>query len=231
MATNVYKDTMGGLTIELPAATGSSGDPYLNGSIRGLLLTDSDGTNASVLTEFTSIVDVVVEAKIANGNSAVAVGDDIFYDSAETIKLNKDSTNGVFYGVALETVTSGSSDTIKVGLGSSRGGVGGASGVVEYAASGAIAIPTRNTTIVLTKAGVGAMTLAAPTALTHDGVTLTIISSTAQAHTLTNASPGFNGGGAASDVGTFGGAIGDNIVLVAHNAVWLVVSKTNVTLA
>ena len=76
------------------------------------------------------------------------------------------------------------------------------------------------------------MTIADPTATTHDGLTLTFISTTAQAHTLSNAAgSGFNAGGAASDIGTFGGAIGDNIVITAYQGKWLVVSKTNVTLA
>jgi hypothetical protein len=99
-------------------------------------------------------------------------------------------------------------------------------------ANGAISIPTANTTYYITKAGVAAMTLADPTATTHDGLTLTFISTTAQAHTLSNAAgSGFNAGGAASDIGTFGGAIGDGITLTAYGGKWLVVSKTNVTLA
>lgn len=99
-------------------------------------------------------------------------------------------------------------------------------------ANGAVAVPTGNTTFVVTKAGVAAMTLVDPTATTHDGVRLTFISATAQAHTLSNAAgSGFNAGGAASDVGTFGGAIGDNIVVEAYQGKWYVISKTNVTLA
>src|SRR5581483_4949515 len=91
---------------------------------------------------------------------------------------------------------------------------------------GAIAIPTKSTTFVITKAGVAAMTLADPTAGTHDGVRLTFLSTTANAHTLSNAAgSGFNAGGAASDVGTFGGAKGDNIVVEAYNGAWYVVSK------
>jgi hypothetical protein len=106
-------------------------------------------------------------------------------------------------------------------------------GFKAYSASGAIDI--KEGTAVLTKAGVGVMTLAAPTAGApaaggDDGKVLRVISATAQAHTLTQSSDGFNAGGSGSDVGTFGGAIGDGIVLVAYNAKWLVVSKTNVTL-
>ena len=104
--------------------------------------------------------------------------------------------------------------------------------LLALSANGAVSIPTANTTYYITKAGVAAMTLVDPTATTHDGLTLTFISTTAQAHTLSNAAgSGFNAGGAASDIGTFGGAIGDNIVITAYQGKWLVVSKTNVTLA
>ncbi len=103
-------------------------------------------------------------------------------------------------------------------------------GVVELgAANGAIA--TVNGTVMLTKAGVAAMTLAAPTAGVDDGKILRIVAATANAHTVTQASPGFNSAGGSGDVGTFGGAIGDNLVVLAYNGVWHVVSKVNVTIA
>ena len=76
------------------------------------------------------------------------------------------------------------------------------------------------------------MTIADPTATTHDGVRLTFISATAQAHSLDNsAGSGFNGAGSGGDVGTFGGAIGDGITILAYQGVWLIVASTNVTLA
>lgn len=98
-------------------------------------------------------------------------------------------------------------------------------------ADGAIAVPSRDTTYIITKAGVAAMTIVDPTATTHDGLTLTFIAGTANAHTLDNsAGSGFNAAGAGSDVGTFGGAKGDNIVIVAYGGDWFVKSKVNVTL-
>lgn len=106
-----------------------------------------------------------------------------------------------------------------------------------YGAAGAAisangAISQKQGTVVITKAGVAALTIADPTATTDDFKVLRIISVTANAHTLDNsAGSGFNGGGAASDVGTFGGAKGDNIVLMAYQGVWYVISKVNVTLA
>jgi hypothetical protein len=93
------------------------------------------------------------------------------------------------------------------------------------------AIPIRHGVTVLTKAGVGVMTLVDPTSGIHDGVEMTIISSTAQAHTVSNAAgSGFNAGGAATDVGTFGGAIGDGFQIVAYGGKWLVKVLRNVTL-
>lgn len=96
------------------------------------------------------------------------------------------------------------------------------------AANGAIAATSG--VVMLTKAGVAAMTLAAPTAGTDDGKVLMMVAATANAHTVTQTTPGFNNGGTASDVATFGGAIGDNLVVVAYNGRWHVVSLRNVTL-
>ena len=98
-------------------------------------------------------------------------------------------------------------------------------------ASGAITIPAYSQTVVITKAGVAALTLVDPTATTHDGVRLTFISATAQKHTISNAGgSGFNGGGEGSDVAELGGAIGDNLVVEAYQGKWYVISKLNVTL-
>lgn len=108
-----------------------------------------------------------------------------------------------------------------------NGGVKGE--FAAYAANGAI--PIRSHTALLTKAGVNAMTLATPTATTHDGVTITIVATTANAHTVTAATIGFNAGNAATDVGTFGGAIGDGMTVVAYQGEWYVVSNINVTFA
>lgn len=110
--------------------------------------------------------------------------------------------------------------------------------VVEpYATIGADgAVTQKSGTLFVTKAGVCAMTIADPTsgapeAGGDDGKVLTVIATTANAHTLSNAAgSGFNAGGAATDVGTFGGAKGDNIVVQAYQGKWYVVSKTNVTL-
>jgi hypothetical protein len=97
------------------------------------------------------------------------------------------------------------------------------------AANGAIA--SKAGVVMLTKAGVAAMTLAAPTAGTDDGKVLIIAAATANAHTVTQTTPGFNNAGASGDVATFGGAIGDSFQLVAFNGRWHVLALRNVTLA
>lgn len=103
--------------------------------------------------------------------------------------------------------------------------------VVAVTADGAIAVPSVNTQYFITKAGVAAMTLVAPTATTHDGITLTFIATTANAHTLDLATAGINDGSA--DIGTFGGAKGDGVKIVAYQGQWYEVpgNNTNVTWA
>lgn len=95
-----------------------------------------------------------------------------------------------------------------------------------YAASGALEVAEGEH--ILTTAGVLAMTLRAPTA-DENGLVMDIIAQTAQAHTVTYTA-GFNGGGTTTDVGTFGGAIGDNMRIRAVNGIWNVERNVNVTL-
>lgn len=98
------------------------------------------------------------------------------------------------------------------------------------AADGAITI--KEGIAAVTKAGVCAMTLAAPSVGLDDGKVLWVDSQTANAHTLTIAN-GLRGAGAGADVGTFGGAIGDGIGLYAYNGAWYPIpgTNTNVTFA
>lgn len=99
-------------------------------------------------------------------------------------------------------------------------------------ADGAVTIPSVNTVFVITKAGVAAMTLADPTTVTHDGLIIEFVATTANAHTLDNsAGSGFNAAGAAGDVGTFSGAIGDGVRLLAYGGVWHVLNNIGVTIA
>lgn len=75
--------------------------------------------------------------------------------------------------------------------------------------------------------GALAMTLASPSKY-MDGLVMVLQASTAQAHTVTY-TPGFYGNTTSSDVATFGGAIGDNLIIVAQGGVWRPLSTRNVT--
>ena len=92
------------------------------------------------------------------------------------------------------------------------------------------AITARSGTVLITKAGVAVLTLAAPSTA-DNGKQLDIMATTANAHTVTNTTPGFNNAGNAKDVATFGGAVGDNMSVVAYNGVWYVKNVINVTFA
>jgi len=92
-------------------------------------------------------------------------------------------------------------------------------------ADGAITVVPYNKTFFITKAGIAAMTIVDPTATTHDGVTLAFIATTANAHTLSNAAGSgfFSSGGGTKDIATFGGAIGDGLVISAYQGKWYIV--------
>lgn len=95
-------------------------------------------------------------------------------------------------------------------------------------ADGAITI--KNGVAKVTKAGVAVMTLANPTDVTDDNKELTILSTTAQAHTLT-VTGGFGNGSTGEDVATFSGAIGDNINLKAYGGYWYITGAHQVAVA
>jgi hypothetical protein len=84
--------------------------------------------------------------------------------------------------------------------------------------------------VTIRRSGAANLTLADPAA-GDEGISLTITAQTAHAHTVSNAAgSGFNGAGAGADVATFGGAVGDTMVVVAINQKWHVVSLRGVTL-
>lgn len=118
MATNrTMADNLQRSVVVSNPATPASGDPVRFGAFTGVALVDEgDGGNAA--TETT--VDfgprqwkLSVKGVDDSGNSAVAVGDFIFYVDADTPKLSKKSS-GYLFGIADETVSSGATATIKV---------------------------------------------------------------------------------------------------------------------
>lgn len=93
--------------------------------------------------------------------------------------------------------------------------------------NGAIA-PHTIANYVITKAGVLAMTLAAPTAGTDDGLIITITSDTANAHTVT-ATGLFGTGTSSVNLATFAAQLGSGFAIMAYNAKWLVLYSVGIT--
>jgi hypothetical protein len=105
----------------------------------------------------------------------------------------------------------------------------GSNSVTAYAANGALAIAPGTAT--LTKAGVAAMTLAAPT-VAQEGLILRVVSQTANAHTITATGlidDGVTGG--SKTTATFAAFAGASIELMASNLKWAVISRNNVTVS
>lgn len=100
------------------------------------------------------------------------------------------------------------------------GGTSSTATVTNQAAAADGAITTKNGTVMITKGTAAALTLTAPTATTDDYKTIVFESTTAAAHTVTQTTPGFNNGGSASDVATFGATIGNGFTVIAYQGVW-----------
>jgi len=101
--------------------------------------------------------------------------------------------------------------------------------MVTASVDGALTIPNQDTVILVQKAGVCAMTLAGPTTA-QDGLQVTILSATANAHTVTYTA-GFYGDTTSSDVATFAAKVGASMTIKAQGGKWGIVALANVTLA
>jgi hypothetical protein len=95
---------------------------------------------------------------------------------------------------------------------------------VLITASGAVAPDTSHRYLV-TKAGVAALTLAAPV---RDNIRLEIRSTTAFAHTLT-ATGLLQSGAAGTDLATFAAFGGAGLVLASYNGKWVVMNSVGIT--
>ena len=94
--------------------TPASGAPVRFGEMTGVALVDENDDGKTVV-DFTpgKVWDLSVKGVDGEGNSAVAVGDKIYYVDADTPVLSKKAT-GRFFGFAMEAISSGETDTIRV---------------------------------------------------------------------------------------------------------------------
>jgi hypothetical protein len=150
----------------------------------------------------------------------------------------KQKSSVSLYGA--NSVESGGSLDVESGAALKIGGVTVSSSAAELNLSdqtsqamvenGAINIKNGVVTLAKTVAGALAVTLADPTATTDDFKRLVIVALQAQANTVTIAG-GLSGGGAGTDVGTFAGAIGNSVELIAFNGKWHCAGNHGVTFA
>ena len=114
--------------------TPTTGAPVRYGYDTGVALTDEgEGGNSATTTtvDFGERVwDLSVKGVDGSGNSAVAVGDQIYYVDADTPKLSK-KTAGYLFGTAMETVSSGATATINVKKSKSPGSGAVGAGTVQ----------------------------------------------------------------------------------------------------
>lgn len=102
--------------------------------------------------------------------------------------------------------------------------------VQSIGADGAIAVPTRDTVLLITKATAAALTLGAPS-VASDGVSLTVIAATDAAHVIT--ATGLIADGAAGvpeDTATFAAFRGATVIFVATKGLWATASLNAVTI-
>lgn len=104
--------TLPNLTVPAGALSGA---PVVVGQLPGVLLTDADSLNTGIIQK-DGIFNLSVKGVNSGGNSAVAFGDILYYNSGATPKINKDS-GGVRFGYALGAVASAATGTIPVQVG------------------------------------------------------------------------------------------------------------------
>jgi hypothetical protein len=112
---------------------------------------------------------------------------------------------------------------------------------IAKAAGSADALPVQDAVVMITSAGVNAMTLALPKAGVYgqvpslsslgepadDGKRLLVMATTPQLHTITTPTNGING---SKHIATWAAAIGNFIEFIAYNGVWYVTGNIGVTL-
>lgn len=94
----------------LPVSGGKVGDPAMHGPRPAVLKTDQDPVTNRATLKFNGSHRFNVHAVDGTGNSAIANGDRLYFDpapGATNPNINKDATNGQFFGVAAEAVNAG----------------------------------------------------------------------------------------------------------------------------
>ena len=86
----------------------NSGDIVVIGNLKGVAVTDSDAADMVSICTF-GVYELEVVANNGSEGAAVSIGDKLYYDTV----LNVDESK-TFFGIALEAISSGETETIKV---------------------------------------------------------------------------------------------------------------------
>ncbi len=111
MSTNETHDHGDVLKLPVPANY-TSGDPVVVGRMPGVLETDRD-SDGNAIVKMRGVFDLSVEGTDAVGNTAIAIGDPVFWQVGDTPVLSADES-GELFGHATEIVLTSATTTIKV---------------------------------------------------------------------------------------------------------------------
>jgi predicted RecA/RadA family phage recombinase len=114
--TNLKYNYGPGVTLNVAAsdpASPTSGAPVRFGTLCGVAERDMDASSNTLINVGPIVATLSVKGVDGSGNSAVAVGDKLYYTDADTPKVAK-KTTGTFIGFALATVGSSSTASIDV---------------------------------------------------------------------------------------------------------------------
>lgn len=118
MALNIIQEDADALDLPVTSpSTPASGDPVLCGQIPGVAQGAKRADTGLTSVKLVGTATLSVKGENNAGNSAVAVGDILYYEAGQTPPVNKDNVAGVRFGYALGTVGSGATATILVKIG------------------------------------------------------------------------------------------------------------------
>jgi hypothetical protein len=90
-----------------------AGAPVVVGGISGVLVDDAGAVGTGVIDR-EGVYALSVKGVSSTGNSAVAVGDPLYFVEADTPKVSKKASGGPLFGYALGVITGGATGTINV---------------------------------------------------------------------------------------------------------------------
>ncbi len=116
MARNITREIGNQLAVTVShPTTPTSGSPVRWGAKAGVALTDKDAVTLKTTVKFDGCATISVKGIDGSGNSAVALGDALYYTDADTPPVSKKAT-GTYIGNAMGTVASAGTAIIEVRL-------------------------------------------------------------------------------------------------------------------